>query len=695
MKANETKVDKFLATNETTFAIPVYQRNYDWNLVQCKQLLFDIIETGKNEKVNAHFIGSIVYVHDDVYTASGLTELTIIDGQQRLTTITLIFIALYRLAQQLENPTLVSRIHKTYLINEFAPEAEKLKLKPTDNNKEALRHILNSSEGEEFNGYSRIIENFNFFKSHINKENFDTVLRGLNKLIFVDIALDRQKDNPQRIFESLNSTGLELSQADLIRNYILMGLSRTNQEKIYKSYWEVIEKNAKDEILNKSRVSDFIRDYLTLINKEIPNKGEVYVKFKSQYPTTTIDELENVLADLKSLVKYYNKLINPKNEIDKDIRTQLEYINRLEINVAFPFLMKVYEDYSNSIIDKPTFISVLNLVQSYTWRRFILGLPTNALNKIFMGLYYHKDFKKEDYLTSIQKILLKLSRVQRFPRNAEVINALKEKDVYNIKPKNRIYLLERLENFNNIEHVVIEGNSDITIEHIFPQNPDPKWKIELGQEEYNFIKENYLNTIGNLTLSGNNGKLGNKAFIEKRDMNIDGKEQGYKFSRLWLNRDLKEKEKWNKEEIEKRANEISERFMKIWEMPEIEIEQESDNDEVNIFDAEDPKHKKLEYAIFFDQRLEVNQVAKLYIEVFKQLFDLQPETFFTSDIGHKISLSKNPTEDCLRQALPLNDTYFIEGNIDNIGKFDRIKQALTVFGFEDELIIKYADKNEE
>lgn len=581
------------------------------------------------------------------------------------------------------------------MINEFAPEAEKLKLKPTDNNKEALRHILNSSEGEEFNGYSRIIENFNFFKSHINKENFDTVLRGLNKLIFVDIALDRQKDNPQRIFESLNSTGLELSQADLIRNYILMGLSRTNQEKIYKSYWEVIEKNAKDEILNKSRVSDFIRDYLTLINKEIPNKGEVYVKFKSQYPTTTIDELENVLADLKSLVKYYNKLINPKNEIDKDIRTQLEYINRLEINVAFPFLMKVYEDYSNNIIDKPTFISVLNLVQSYTWRRFILGLPTNALNKIFMGLYYHKDFKKEDYLTSIQKILLKLSRVQRFPRNAEVINALKEKDVYNIKPKNRIYLLERLENFNNIEHVVIEGNSDITIEHIFPQNPDPKWKIELGQEEYNFIKENYLNTIGNLTLSGNNGKLGNKPFIEKRDMNIDDKEQGYKFSRLWLNRNLKEKEKWNKEEIEKRANEISERFMKIWEMPEIEIEQESDNDEVNIFDAEDPKHKKLEYAIFFDQRLEVNQVAKLYIEVFKQLFDLQPETFFTSDIGHKISLSKNPTEDCLRQALPLNDTYFIEGNIDNIGKFDRIKQALTVFGFEDELIIKYADKNEE
>lgn len=689
MKANETKVDKFLATNETTFAIPVYQRNYDWTLTQCKQLLHDIIETGKNEKTNAHFIGSIVYVHDDVYTASGLTELTIIDGQQRLTTITLIYIALYRLAKQLDNQMLVNRIHKTYLINEFAPEAEKLKLKPTENNKEALRHILNSNDDEEFKGYSKIIENFEYFRSAINSENFDTVQRGLSKLIFVDIALDRQKDNPQRIFESLNSTGLELSQADLIRNYILMGLSRTNQEKIYKSYWEVIEKNAKDETLNKTRVSEFIRDYLTLKNKEIPNKGDVYLTFKANYPTTTVDDLEEILSELKSLSKFYNKLVNPKNEADREIRQQLEYISRLEINVAFPFLMKVYEDYSNSLIDKPTFISVLSLVQSFTFRRFILGLPTNALNKIFMTLY--DKVEQDNYLISIQKSLMQRSGVQRFPRNTETINALKEKDVYNIKPKNRTYLLERIENFQNTEPVIIEGNSDITIEHIFPQNPDPKWKIELGADEYNFIKENYLNTIGNLTLSGNNGKLGNKPFADKQVMNVDGKEQGYKFSRLWLNRDLKEKTKWDKEEIEIRANQIAERFLKIWEIPDIEVEEQTNNDEVNIFDADDPKHKKLEYAIFFNQKLDVTQVAKLYIEVFKQLFDLQPETFFTSDIGQRLSLTKNPDADGLRQAVPISDTYFIEANIDNVGKFDRIKQALTIFGFEDELMIKYAD----
>lgn len=689
MKANETKIDKFLATNETTFTIPVYQRNYDWTLMQCKQLFHDIIETGKNDKINAHFIGSIVYVHDDVYTASGLTELTIIDGQQRLTTITLIYIALYRLAQKLDNQMLVNRIHKTYLINEFAPEAEKLKLKPTENNKEALRHILNSEDGEEFKGYSKIIENFNFFKNSITADNYETVQRGLSKLIFIDIALDRQRDNPQRIFESLNSTGLELSQADLIRNYILMGLSRTNQEKIYKSYWEVIEKNAKDETLNQTRVSDFIRDFLTLKNKEIPNKSNVYVTFKENYPTETVDVLEQNLSEIKSLSKFYNKLVNPKNEEDKAVRQQLEFINRLEINVAFPFLMKVYEDYSNEVIDKQTFISILALIQSYTFRRFIVGLPTNALNKIFMSLY--DKVEHNNYLFSVQKSLLMRSGVQRFPRNTETINALKEKDVYNIKSKNRTYLLERLENFQNNEHVIIDGNSNITIEHIFPQNPDPKWKIELGNDEYNFIKENYLNTIGNLTLSGNNGKLGNKYFTEKQVMNDEGKEQGYKFSRLWLNRDLQTLPKWDRTEIENRAKVISERFLKIWEIPEIEIEQVLNSDEVNIFDAEDPTGKRIEYALFFGQKIEPKNMADLYVSIMQKLFELQPESFIETELGKKLKISTNESEYGNLQYAKLTRTYFILTNTSSVEKFERIKQALTAFGFEDELTIKYAD----
>ncbi|MCH8535385.1 MAG: DUF262 domain-containing protein [Flavobacteriaceae bacterium] len=685
MKANETKVEDFLSSNKTQFVIPVYQRNYDWSTSQCKQLLDDILEVGTSNKMNAHFIGSVVYVHDDVYTSSRIKELTVIDGQQRLTTLTLIYLALYRLAIEIGDKGLEAEISETYLTNKFAPEEEKLKLRPTENNDKAIKYLLRSDKDEEFSDFSKVIDNFNYFNSRISEENLEFVLKGLAKLMFVEISLDREKDDPQRIFESLNSTGLELSQADLIRNYILMGLNRGDQNKIYNNYWEIIEKLAKDETLNTSKVSDFIRDYLTLVNNKIPNKSKVYLEFKAKFPTTDLQELESNLSPIKSLVKFYNKLLNPKNESDKDIRLQLEYINRLEVNVAYPFLMKVYEDYSESVIDKATFIKVLDFIQSFAWRRFIVGLPTNALNKIFMTLYEKVD--KDDYLLSLQKWLLKRPASQRFPKNKEVIESLKLKDVYNIKSKNRTYLLERLENFDNNEPVIIEGNTDITIEHIFPQNPDPKWKVDLGADEYNLIKETYLNTIGNLTLSGNNGKLGNKPFAFKRDL----ENAGYKDSRLWLNKYLSISEKWDKAEIERRFDLLAERFLKIWQMPQIELEERDENNEVNIFEAEDPKHKKLEYAIFFDQKIEVNQVAKLYVEVFKQLFELQPETFFTTDLAEKITLTKNPKEGNPRQAVAINDTYYIEANIDNIGKFEKIKHALTIFDSEDELTIKYAE----
>jgi hypothetical protein len=434
-----------------------------------------------------------------------------------------------------------------------------------------------------------------------------------------------------------------------------------------------------------SRVSDFIRDYLTLVNNKIPNKNKVYLEFKTKFPTTNIDDLKTNLAPIKSLVKYYNKLINPKNETDRAIRTELEYINRLEINVAYPFLMKVYEDYSEGVISKNVFLEILDFIQSFTWRRFIVGLPTNSLNKIFMTLYNKID--KNDYLQSLQKELLRKPGSQRFPKNKEVVEVLKLKDVYNIKSKNRTYLLERLENFENREPVVIEGNPDITIEHIFPQNPDGKWKIELGADEYDFIKENYLNTIGNLTLSGNNGRLGNKPFVYKRDL----EKAGYKDSRLWLNKYLSIAEQWNQTEIERRFDLLAERFLKIWKYPAIEIDESVENNEVNIFEADEPKHKKLAYAIFFDQKLEITQVSKLFLEVFKQLFELQPETFFTTDIAERISLTKNPEADNLRQAQLINDTYYIETNFDSVGKFEKIKYALTIFDFEDELIIKYAE----
>ena len=465
-----------------------------------------------------------------------------------------------------------------------------------------------------------------------------------------------------------------------------MGLRSEDQNKIYNEYWKDIELCSKEESTNINRLSDFIRDFLTIENKKISVKNRVYEDFKEKYPTSSVSNLELVLKELKQLAKHYNKIINPQNEQDKDIQRQLRYIDKLEVNVAHPFIMKVYDDYSKSVIDKQTFINILELIQSFVWRRFVVGLPTNALNKIFMTLY---DTDKSDgYLYSIQKSLMRKKGSQRFPLNTEVKDALKVKDVYNIKSKNRIYLWERLENYNNQEKVVIDGNQQITIEHIFPQTPDIKWKKELGEEEFKYIKENYLNTVGNLTLSGNNGALGNKIFSEKRDL----PEKGYRDSRLWLNKSLVDIDRWDISAIEERYNLIVNRFFKIWNMPNIVINDDVDrNEEVNIFEADTPKGKKLEYAFFFDQKIQVSQVSKLYIEVIKRLYYLEPEVFFTTGLGDRLGLTKISSSENLRQPIEISSSYAIEGNIDNVGKFDRIKDALTTFGYEDELTIKYAE----
>lgn len=478
-----------------------------------------------------------------------------------MSTVTLIYIALYSLAKETGNQALVNRIQETYLINKFAQEEEKLKLRPTERNDKALKFLLKNDPHDEYKEYSRLIKNYNYFKGRINSDNTDYVIQGLNKLIFVEISLERDKDDPQKIFESLNSTGLELSQSDLIRNYILMGLKHKDQTNIYENYWRHIEVSATQEETNANKVSDFIRDFLTLENRDIPNKGKVYQEFKKKYPITEIENLEKILTRIKKYSIYYNKFINPHNEPDLDIRNQLALISRLEINVAYPFLLEVYNDYASNVINKSTIIEILELLQSFTWRRFVIGLPTNSLNKIFMRLY--EDIDSSDYVFSLQRTLLKKKSSQRFPRDGEVIATLKDRDMYGIQTKNRAYFFEKLENYENREPVKIEGNPDITVEHIFPQNPDPKWKIELKDEQYNLIKEKYLNTIANLTLSGNNGKLSNKFFTDKRDLNTDGKEQGYKFSRLWLNKHLAILDKWDIEEIEKRFELIAERFLKI------------------------------------------------------------------------------------------------------------------------------------
>ncbi len=349
--------------------------------------------------------------------------------------------------------------------------------------------------------------------------------------------------------------------------------------------------------------------------------------------------------------------------------------------------MPVYRDYVGRVITREAFISVMRLVQSYVWRRFILSLPTSALNKIFMNLYDRID--QEDYVASLERSLMQRSGTQRFPSDSEVMAMLKERDVYSTKSRTRTYLFDRIENHNNREPVDVT-KSGITVEHIFPQNPEPSWRNTLDSAEFALLSEKYLNTIGNLTLSGNNGRLGNKTFLDKRDMNESRGEQGYLFSRLWLNRDLQVLDKWGVEQVEARAERIAKRFLEVWPAPTIGVEADADSDEVNIFDAEDPRYKKLEYASFFGARLQVTQVARLFAIVFEQLLVLYPEAFHGTRLGDRVQLTSDP--DSLRQAIKISDIYYIEGNNDSKTKFDRLKFALSELGMEDELFVKFNNK---
>jgi uncharacterized protein with ParB-like and HNH nuclease domain len=681
MKANELQINNFLQTPTVQFVIPVYQRNYDWTTHQCGDLLRDIISVEQDNR-GTHFIGSIVFIHEGTYSTSEVKELVIIDGQQRLTTINILYVALYRFAKEKNMSQQAEMLYNMFLTNQYVQhESSKLKLKQTDNNAIAFKAILNGTENE-LEKYSNVKENYSYFKTQITEENFTTILNGLKRLIFVEISLERDKDDPQRIFESLNSTGLDLSQSDLIRNFILMDLEPKEQNKIYDQIWNPIEENARDLVRQKSMVSDYIRDYLTLKTKRIPNKGKVYEEFKKLYINKKDDSFQQELETIKALSVHYRKFINPQVITDTVLRRELEYISRLEINVAFPFLLQVFEDCENSIIDHPTIIKILKLIQSFTWRRFIVGLPTAALNKIFMTLYSEIDH--EDYFESLCIALLKKKGSGKFPNDQELRSALHDKDLYNTQSKNRSYFFELLENYNNREYVNTASEL-ITIEHIFPRNPDNKWLNDLSIDEYNTFKEFKLNTIANLTLSGNNGALSNLAFINKRDMNTDGKEQGYAFSRLWLNDYLKKQDYWNLEKYNERFEIIYDRFLQIWQLPNVTLPIIEADSEQNIFDSEPPTNKKLEYFIFEDTKVEESAIAQMYFYVLRALYEKNAELLLEN--SQIIKVTKNQSD--FRAPQELINGYFIEANIDSNTKFSNLKKMLSVFELEDELLIKY------
>lgn len=685
MKANQLRINDFLQKPDVQFVIPVYQRNYDWTTAQCRQLLNDIIAVERDNR-ESHFIGSIVYIHDGIFTASEVSELLIIDGQQRLTTLSILNVALYHFAKENNNEQQVGRLYNKFIINQYVEdESNKLKLKQTDRNSIAYKAIL-SGRLEDITEYSNVIENYNYFRDIINESNFKTIIDGLKRIIFVEVSLERGKDDPQRIFESLNSTGLDLTQSDLIRNYILMDLPAKRQEQVFKNIWSPIEDNARDSVKGTSLVSEFIRDYLTMRNKRIPRKNNVYLEFRELFDNKDDESFNQELEQIKSLSYHYKKFINPVTVKDQIVRKELDYINRLEINVVYPFLLQVFEDEDNGLLSKDELVAILQLIQSYTWRRFIVGLPTNALNKIFMTLYSEVD--TENYYESVAVALLKKKGSGRFPTDDDLKFALKEKDLYNVQPKNKYYMFEKLENYNNKEFVDT-NNELITIEHIFPQNPDSNWSSELPEEEYLLFKEKYLNTIGNLTLSGNNGALGNRSFIAKKMMDFNNNEQGYIYSRLWLNKYLSSIDKWDVANYKKRTELLTYRFFDVWKYPAVVLDETEEFDEVNIFDADIPTGKKLEFFIFEDQKVEENTISQMYLYVIRALHEKNSQLLLNKQDILKITRDSNN----FRSPQEVLNGWFIEANVDSNSKFIILKKLLRLFELDDELYIKYSSEN--
>ncbi len=552
MEASKNTLLNFIKDNQKNqLVIPIYQRLYSWEKEQCKELWDDIIKVGGNDKMDGHFIGSILYVLDKITHSNN--ALLIIDGQQRLTTITLLLTALRDHWSDKHK-----EIENHYLINSDKDGDKKFRLILSESDKDTLLSLIDKDRRNPSEPSSKIVENFKLFEEWVSKntDKLETIFKGLEKLMIVEIALEKGKDDPQLIFESMNSKGMELAQTDLIRNYILMGLEPEKQKIFYEKYWRAMEEDFKQ---NEKWFDRFVRHYLTIKTREIPNTKKVYAAFKDYRQKKGI-EIEVLLQDLQKYCGYFCRIVF-KKEADKDLNKALGFLVDLEMDVIYPLLLELYSDYSDGVLSKDGFRRSIALIESYICRRAVCGLGTNSLNKVFPS--FAKHIQKDEYFESLKAHFSYLTEKQRFPNNDEFKKLFITIDFYHFQKQKREYFFERLENFDRKERVYTH---EYTIEHIMPQTLTEEWERDLG-ENFQEIHDKYLHTIGNLTLIGYNTEYSNKSFQEKQGM-----EKGFKNSPLRLNQGLMDLESFGEEEIKKRANDLADLALKIWTYPKLDAE---------------------------------------------------------------------------------------------------------------------------
>ena len=562
MKATEASLLGFLRKSPQ-FVIPIYQRTYSWGERECRQLWDDILRTGSNDDIPAHFLGSIVYIEGGVYQISTFPSLLVIDGQQRLTSVMLILEALARRLGDDEpiNGFSAEKLRSYYLLNNPEKGESRYKLLLTRTDKSSLLALMKQKPLPAESSI-RIEQNFTFFEKQIGNlgNELESLCNGLAKLTVVDISLNRSQDNPQLIFESMNSTGRELSQADLIRNYVLMRLEPSHQTELYEEHWRPIEIAFGQEAYGVY-FDDFMRHYLTYkSNGEIPKIRAVYEAFKVHAKKPEIDAggIDDLVADIHTFADYYCAMAFGK-ETNKDLAQAFADLRELKVEVAFPLLLELYHDYDVGILSITDFVEALRMIESYVFRRAVCAIPTNSLNRTFA--IFGQAIEKDRYIETVKVEFLNLRSYRRFPRNEEFKHELCNRDLYNFQ--RRSYWLRRLENHGRKERVHLD---EYTIEHIMPQNENlsDEWKEVLGPD-WRRIQETLVHTLGNLTLTGYNPEYGDRSFAYKRDT-----QGGFIESPLRLNKWLKEQDTWNEVTIENRAHQLAKVAVHVWAVPEVD-----------------------------------------------------------------------------------------------------------------------------
>ena len=688
MKGTECKFVKYMEGADKRFVIPVYQRNYDWKTENCKQLYDDLVKIIKEHR-KSHFFGSLV----SVYNPDGHNEeFLIIDGQQRLTTVSLLFLAMYNLIDKgiivSETANLKQRIFEEYLVDKWKPEDTRIKLKPVKNDQKAFGKLF--SDSTEHIRESNLTVNYDYFYDRIQKQEItiDQLYDAICCLEIINIRLDRD-DNPQLIFESLNSTGVALSEGDKIRNFILMGLPPKEQEVYYEKYWNKIE------VCTKYDVSAFIRDYLSVKQQVIPQQKKIHTNFKEFVELGKI-ETESLLVEMLAYAKRYQILLDGKSG-SAALDACIDRLNRLETTVTRPYFLEVLRLYSENKLTLAQVTEIFLTMENYLFRRTMCDLPTNALNKIFLMLHreiVRYDGTEDNYVEKLKYALLSKKERARFPDDEEFKAAFAERPVYLMNSKNKIYILERFENFGTSEDKDVYRHCDdgtYSIEHIMPQHLTPVWQKELG-DDYEQIHELWLHRMANLTLTAYNSKYSNSSFTEKKTM-----QNGFDDSGIRMNTWIAKKDKWTLKEIEERNEHLMGRALMIWVRPTTAFKPvEKQLDSCTLEDDEMLSGRLIAHFSYKNTEQPVTSWVEMYQKVLKILY-AEDKTIITklavsSEDNIALHFSMNPTQ--FTKNVEIGDGIFVWTNTNTQSKLSVLKRIFKLYGADpSDLVFYLRDEN--